>query len=128
MVSGSSRGLATMLSPTHTASYPAWSASRAIVQHSSTGGRRADCMTTPRVGIEDPDAHHAEREGERPVGLPVGRGRDDDGAAVHAEPPEEAAARRRLTALITAFSDAARMLSSMPTPHRTVPSSAWAST
>src|SRR6266581_2206319 len=43
-----------MLSPTHTASYPAVSASTAIVQHSSTGGRRADCITTPRVGMRTP--------------------------------------------------------------------------
>src|SRR5207247_2484308 len=51
VVSGSSRGLATTLSPTQAASYPASSAWRAIAQHSSTGGRRADCMTAPRVGI-----------------------------------------------------------------------------
>ena len=54
VVSGSSRGLATMLSPTQTASYPASSARRAIVQHSSTGGRRADCITIPRVGTRTP--------------------------------------------------------------------------
>src|SRR5438445_649510 len=54
VVSGSSRGLATTLSPTQAASYPASSAWRAIVQHSSTGGRRADCMTTPRVGMRMP--------------------------------------------------------------------------
>ena len=40
----------------------------------------------------------------------------------------EPALRRRLTALITAFSDAARILSSVPTPHRTVPSEACTST
>jgi hypothetical protein len=54
VVSGSSRGLATMLSPTHTASYPARSARVAIVQHVSIGGRRADWMTTPRVGMRIP--------------------------------------------------------------------------
>src|SRR5215468_8027494 len=54
VVIGSRRGLATTLSPTHTASYPASSARRAIAQHSSTGGRRAECITTPRVGIRTP--------------------------------------------------------------------------
>ena len=54
VVIGSRRGFATTLSPTQTASYPAASACRAIVQHSSTGGRRADCMMIPRVGIRIP--------------------------------------------------------------------------
>src|SRR5437879_10790636 len=43
-----------MLSPTQTASYPAASAWRAIAQHSSTAGRRADWITIPRVGMRTP--------------------------------------------------------------------------
>ena len=40
----------------------------------------------------------------------------------------EAVARRRFTALTTAFSDAATMLPSMPTPQRTMPCASLAST
>ena len=53
VVNGSSRGLATTLSPTHT-SMPALSHIRAMVQQSSTSGRRADCMITARCGNSMP--------------------------------------------------------------------------
>src|SRR5262249_57964666 len=54
LAGGAGGGWATMLSPPQPASYPAWSASRAIVQHVSTGGRRADSITTARVGTSTP--------------------------------------------------------------------------
>src|SRR5262249_12851563 len=54
VVTASRRGLATMLSPTHTASYPPWSANRAIVHPLSTGGRPDAPITTPRVGMRMP--------------------------------------------------------------------------
>jgi len=60
VVSGSSRGLATTLSPTHAASYPASSAWRAIASTPRRGaaGRLHDGATR---GHEDADAHQADR-------------------------------------------------------------------